>query len=138
MFQEEFTYLTNGQGLYDITENIETIVSSSKIIKGICNLFIKHTSASLIIQENASLDVQKDILNYFNKIVPESSDYLHSTEGSDDMPAHLKSILSETSLIVPIKDNHLVLGIWQGVFLFEHRKGEFDRKIMTNIFSAWE
>ena len=134
MFQEEFTYLTNGQGLYDITENIETIVSSSKIIKGICNLFIKHTSASLIIQENASLDVQKDILNYFNKIVPESSDYLHSTEGSDDMPAHLKSILSETSLIVPIKDNHLVLGIWQGVFLFEHRKGEFKRKIMTTIF----
>ena len=134
MFQEEFTYLTNGQGLYDITENIETIVSSSKIIKGICNLFIKHTSASLIIQENASLDVQKDILNYFNKIVPESSDYLHSTEGSDDMPAHLKSILSETSLIVPVKDNHLVLGIWQGVFLFEHRKGEFERKIMTTIF----
>ena len=134
MFQEEFTYLTNGQGLYDITENIETIVSSSKIIKGICNLFIKHTSASLIIQENASLDVQKDILNYFNKIVPESSDYLHSTEGSDDMPAHLKSILSETSLIVPIKDNHLVLVIWQGVFLFEHRKGEFERKIMTTIF----
>ena len=134
MFQEEFTYLTNGQGLYDITENIETIVSSSKIIKGICNLFIKHTSASLIIQENASLDVQKDILNYFNKIVPESSDYLHSTEGSDDMPAHLKRILSETSLIVPIKDNHLVLGIWQGVFLFEHRKGEFERKIMTTIF----
>ena len=134
MFQEEFTYFTNGQGLYDITENIETIVSSSKIIKGICNLFIKHTSASLIIQENASLDVQKDILNYFNKIVPESSDYLHSTEGSDDMPAHLKSILSETSLIVPIKDNHLVLGIWQGVFLFEHRKGEFERKIMTTIF----
>ena len=134
MFQEEFTYLTNGQGLYDITENIEKIVSSSKIIKGICNLFIKHTSASLIIQENASLDVQKDILNYFNKIVPESSDYLHSTEGSDDMPAHLKSILSETSLIVPIKDNHLVLGIWQGVFLFEHRKGEFERKIMTTIF----
>ena len=134
MFQEEFTYLTNGQGLYDITENIETIVSSSKIIKGICNLFIKHTSASLIIQENTSLDVQKDILNYFNKIVPESSDYLHSTEGSDDMPAHLKSILSETSLIVPIKDNHLVLGIWQGVFLFEHRKGEFERKIMTTIF----
>ena len=134
MFQEEFTYLTNGQGLYDITKNIEKIVSSSKIIKGICNLFIKHTSASLIIQENASLDVQKDILNYFNKIVPESSDYLHSTEGSDDMPAHLKSILSETSLIVPIKDNHLVLGIWQGVFLFEHRKGEFERKIMTTIF----
>ena len=134
MFQEEFTYLTNGQGLYDITENIEKIVSSSKIIKGICNLFIKHTSASLIIQENASLDVQKDILNYFNKIVPESSDYLHSAEGSDDMPAHLKSILSETSLIVPIKDNHLVLGIWQGVFLFEHRKGEFERKIMTTIF----
>ena len=134
MFQEEFTYLTNRQGLYDITENIEKIVSSSKIIKGICNLFIKHTSASLIIQENASLDVQKDILNYFNKIVPESSDYLHSTEGSDDMPAHLKSILSETSLIVPIKDNHLVLGIWQGVFLFEHRKGEFERKIMTTIF----
>ena len=134
MFQEEFTYLTNGQGLYDITENIEKIVSSSKIIKGICNLFIKHTSASLIIQENASLDVQKDILNYFNKIVPESSDYLHSAEGSDDMPAHLKSILSETSLIVPIKDNHLMLGIWQGVFLFEHRKGEFERKIMTTIF----
>ena len=134
MYREEFTYFTDGQGLYEITKDVENAVSSSTLSSGICNLFIKHTSASLIIQENASSDVQKDILNFFNKLAPEGSGYNHNTEGPDDMPAHLKSILSETSLIIPVKNNNLDLGTWQGVFLFEHREGKFKRKVVTTIF----
>ena len=134
MYREEFTYFTNGQGLYEITKDVEKAVSSSTLSSGICNLFIQHTSASLIIQENASMDVQKDILNFFNKLAPEGSEYNHNTEGSDDMPAHLKSLLSDTSLSIPVKDNKLDLGTWQGVFLFEHRDGNFKRKVVTTIF----
>ena len=134
MYREEFTYLTDGQGLYEITKDVEKAVSSSTLSSGICNLFIQHTSASLIIQENASMDVQKDILNFFNKLAPEGSEYNHNTEGPDDMPAHLKSLLSDTSLSIPVKDNKLDLGTWQGVFLFEHRDGNFKRKVVTTIF----
>tara|TARA_Y100000588_G_C14248624_1_gene922508 strand:+ start:1798 stop:2205 length:408 start_codon:yes stop_codon:yes gene_type:complete len=134
MYREEFTYFTNGQGLYEITKDVEKAVSSSTLSSGICNLFIQHTSASLIIQENASMDVQKDILNFFNKLAPEGSEYNHNTEGPDDMPAHLKSLLSDTSLSIPVKDNKLDLGTWQGVFLFEHRDGNFKRKVVTTIF----
>ncbi|MEC7911121.1 MAG: secondary thiamine-phosphate synthase enzyme YjbQ [Pseudomonadota bacterium] len=134
MYREEFTYFTNGQGLYEITKDVEKAVSSSTLSSGICNLFIQHTSASLIIQENASMDVQKDILNFFNKLAPEGSEYNHNTEGPDDMPAHLKSLLSDTSLSIPVKDNKLDLGTWQGVFLFEHRDGNFQRKVVTTIF----
>ena len=134
MYREEFTYLTDGQGLYEITKDVEKAVSSSTLSSGICNLFIQHTSASLIIQENASMDVQKDILNFFNKLAPEGSEYNHNTEGPDDMPAHLKSLLSDTSLSIPVKDNKLDLGTWQGVFLFEHREGNFKRKVVTTIF----
>lgn len=134
MYREELTYFTDGQGLYEITKDVENAVSSSTFSSGICNLFIKHTSASLIIQENASLNVQKDILNFFNKLVPEGLEYNHNSEGPDDMPGHLKSIFSETSLIIPVKDNNLDLGTWQGVFLFEHRKGKFKRKVVTTIF----
>tara|TARA_Y100000590_G_C15733449_1_gene1017834 strand:+ start:1939 stop:2346 length:408 start_codon:yes stop_codon:yes gene_type:complete len=134
MYREEFTYFTDGQGLYEITKDVEKAVSSSTLSSGICNLFIQHTSASLIIQENASMDVQKDILNFFNKLAPEGSEYNHNTEGPDDMPAHLKSLLSDTSLSIPVKDNKLDLGTWQGVFLFEHRDGNFKRKVVTTIF----
>ena len=134
MYREEFTYFTDGQGLYEITKDVEKAVSSSTLSSGICNLFIQHTSASLIIQENVSMDVQKDILNFFNKLAPEGSEYNHNTEGPDDMPAHLKSLLSDTSLSIPVKDNKLDLGTWQGVFLFEHREGNFKRKVVTTIF----
>ena len=134
MYREEFTYFTDGQGLYEITKDVEKAVSSSTLSSGISNLFIQHTSASLIIQENASMDVQKDILNFFNKLAPEGSEYNHNTEGPDDMPAHLKSLLSDTSLSIPVKDNKLDLGTWQGVFLFEHRDGNFKRKVVTTIF----
>ena len=134
MYREEFTYFTDGQGLYEITKDVEKAVSSSTLSSGICNLFIQHTSASLIIQENASMDVQKDILNFFNKLAPEGSEYNHNTEGPDDMPAHLKSLLSDTSLSIPVKDNKLDLGTWQGVFLFEHREGNFKRIVVTTIF----
>ena len=134
MFQKEFSISTNGQGLYEITEKIQSIVSSSDIKEGLCNMFIKHTSASLIIQENASKEVLTDILNFFEKLVPENSDYLHSIEGPDDMPSHLKGILSETSLMIPVKGNRLDLGVWQGIFLFEHRRSSFNRKIYLSVF----
>ena len=134
MFQRELTISPNGRGLYEITEKIQSIVSSSNIEEGLCNVFIKHSSASLLIQENASKEVLTDILNFFDKIVPEHSEYLHSIEGPDDMPSHLRSILSETSLVIPVKDNHLDLGVWQGIFLFEHRQSSFNRKIFVSVF----
>ena len=134
MFQKEFSIATDGQGLHEITEKIQSIVSSSDIKEGLCNVFIKHTSASLIIQENASKEVLTDILNFFEKLVPESSEYLHSVEGPDDMPSHLKGILSETSIMIPVKGNRLDLGVWQGVFLFEHRRSNFNRKIYLSVF----
>ena len=121
MYREEFTYFTDGQGLYEITKDVEKAVSSSTLSSGICNLFIQHTSASLIIQENASMDVQKDILNFFNKLAPEGSEYNHNTEGPDDMPAHIKASILGSSVSIPISNGHLNMGTWQGIYLCEHR-----------------
>ena len=101
---------------------------------GILNLFIKHTSASLIIQENADPSVLKDIENFFKKLVPENNDlYIHTAEGPDDMPAHIRSLLTNTSLSIPIIEKELQLGTWQGIYLYEHRNHNHERKVIVNI-----
>ena len=118
---EEIKINTEGQGFYNFTENTLDWINKQKIQNGILNINILHTSASLVIQENADPNVLKDLENYYDKIVPENDNYLHSEEGPDDMPAHIKSSLTNTTLSIPIKEKKLDLGIWQGVYLFEHR-----------------
>ena len=135
MYQKDFSILTNGQGLTEITNEIDKIVLQSQTEEGLCNVFIKHTSASLLIQENASPDVLTDLNNFFKQLVPESGSYLHSTEGPDDMPAHIKNALTDTSLLIPVKNGRLDIGTWQGIFLFEHRHSKFKREINVSIFN---
>ncbi len=113
---------TNGQKLYNFTDKTENWIYSKKFLNGIINISIQHTSASLIIQENADPDVQIDLINYFNKLVPMDENlYTHNTEGRDDMPAHIKSALTNNQISLSIKNKELMLGTWQGIYLFEHR-----------------
>ena len=125
---------TRAKSLNDITLRIKEQVRSSNIQDGICTLFIKHTSASLIIQENADPSVLHDIENFFKKLVPENNDlYVHTAEGSDDMPAHIRSLLTNTHLSIPIINKELQLGTWQGIYLYEHRNHFHERKVIVNI-----
>ena len=125
---------TDGQRLINISKKIDDFVEKSKITYGILNLSILHTSASLIIQENASKDVLIDLENFFNKLVPmNDSLYLHTLEGKDDMPAHIKSSLTNTNLSLSIIENTLKLGKWQGIYLFEHRIEKHLRSIFCHI-----
>ena len=135
MYQKDFSISTPGQGLIEITNQIEEIVAQSPTEKGLCNVFVKHTSASLLIQENASPDVLADLNNFFKNLVPESENYLHSIEGPDDMPAHIKNALTLSSLLIPIRNKSLDLGTWQGIFLFEHRHAKFNRQINVSVFN---
>tara|TARA_B100000700_G_scaffold152595_1_gene169381 strand:+ start:818 stop:1237 length:420 start_codon:yes stop_codon:yes gene_type:complete len=135
--QQKFTKIiikTEGQKLTEITSQISQVLITQVIENGLVTIYIKHTSASLIIQENADSDVLRDIENFFDKLVPmDESKYIHNSEGADDMPAHIKSLLTNTQLSVPMKNKKLVLGTWQGIFLFEHRLEPHDRSIEIHI-----
>ena len=114
--------LTNGQKLYEFTEKTLEWIKKNQFNNGLINISIQHTSASLIVQENADPDVQTDLINYFDKLAPMKNDlYIHTTEGKDDMPAHIKSALTNNQISLSIKDKELLLGTWQGLYLFEHR-----------------
>tara|TARA_B100000767_G_scaffold113295_1_gene108111 strand:- start:6 stop:425 length:420 start_codon:yes stop_codon:yes gene_type:complete len=124
---------TNGQSLYEFTNQISKWVKDNEFNNGIINISIQHTSASLIIQENADPDVQIDLINFFNKLVPmDNSLYIHTTEGKDDMPAHIKSALTNNQISLSIKNNELLLGTWQGLYLFEHRIDKQKRLIILH------
>ena len=124
---------TQGKGLTDITENVEAQVRDSGIANGLATLFCRHTSASLLIQENASPAAHRDIAAFFERIAPESTAYEHDEEGSDDMPAHLRTALTQTQLTIPLVDGRLVLGRWQGIFLFEHRSAPHERQMVLHL-----
>ena len=125
---------TNGQKLYEFTNNTLEWILKNKFQNGIVNISIQHTSASLIVQENADPDVQKDLLNYFDKLVPMNSKlYIHTTEGKDDMPAHIKSALTNSQISLSIKNGELLLGTWQGLYLFEHRLSPHNRTIVHHF-----
>ena len=126
---ETISLATKGQGLYEITSKISKWLSKQKIKKGLLTIFLQHTSCSLIIQENADPDVKKDLKKFFDQIAPESNNYIHQSEGPDDMPAHIKSSLMQTHLSIPIENNQMVLGTWQGIYIFEHRNKSHNRKI---------
>ena len=130
----ELTVKTKGQGLYNFTKETTNWVKKQKIHSGILNLNILHTSASLTIQENADPDVLYDIKNFFDKLVPMNNVlYKHTTEGIDDMPAHLKAMLTNTQLTLSVKNKKLILGTWQGMYLFEHRLKNQERKISYHL-----
>ena len=125
---------TRGQGLYNITRELNEIVRTANIENGLCTVFVQHTSASLIIQENADPAVQDDLQNWLNRLVPENDPlYTHTDEGPDDMPAHIKSVLTATSMGIPIMQGRLVLGIWQGLYLWEHRQRGHQRNLAIHI-----
>ena len=122
---------TNGQKLYEFTDKTIEWINNNNFKNGIINLSIQHTSASLIVQENADPDVQKDLINYFDKLVPMNNKlYVHTTEGKDDMPAHIKSALTNNQISLSIKDSELLLGTWQGIYLFEHRLDTTTRTVI--------
>ena len=135
MIQEFFKLeiKTNGLRLYEFTNDITSWIKSNKFKNGLLNISIQHTSASLIIQENADSDVQTDLINYFDKLVPMNSDlYIHKAEGKDDMPAHIKSALTNNQISVSIKESKLLLGTWQGIYLFEHRINQQERIVILH------
>ena len=125
---------TDGQNLYEFTDQTINWIKKNKFKKGILNLSIQHTSASLIIQENADPDVQIDLINYFDKLAPmDNKLYIHTTEGKDDMPAHIKSALTNNQISLSVKDNQILLGTWQGIYLFEHRLNPTKRTIVHHF-----
>jgi secondary thiamine-phosphate synthase enzyme len=132
--QGEIKINTSGQKMYEITDDVNAWIKKEEISGGQLTIFIKHTSASLCIQENASRDVLEDIDNFLKKLVPENPTlYRHNIEGKDDMPAHIKSMLTQTSLTVPVRDKKMNLGTWQGIFLLEHRINSIQRKINLTL-----
>lgn len=127
---------TRDQQLIEFTQQAQLLLDAAPSNSGLLTLFIQHTSASLIIQENADPSVQIDLINWMNRLVPEHDAlYTHIDEGPDDMPAHIKSMLTQTHLCVPFDQRRLLLGIWQGIYLFEHRRGSHHRKIIAHIQS---
>ena len=125
---------TTGQRLYEFTDQTIQWINNNKFKNGMLNLSIQHTSASLIVQENADPDVQTDLINYFDKLVPMNNKlYIHTTEGKDDMPAHIKSALTNNQISLSIKDTELLLGTWQGLYLFEHRLEPQNRTIIHHF-----
>ena len=136
MIQKFFNLIinTSGQRLYEITDKTVEWIEKNNFTNGILNLSIQHTSASLIVQENADPDVQKDLINYFDKLVPMDDQlYIHSSEGKDDMPAHIKSALTNNQISLSIKESRLILGTWQGIYLFEHRINTQTRTIIHHF-----
>ena len=132
-----FKMNTNGQKLYEFTDQAINWIIKNNFKNGILNLNIQHTSASLIVQENADPDVQTDLINYFNKLAPmDSSLYTHTTEGKDDMPAHIKSSLTNNQITLSVKSGKIILGTWQGLYLFEHRLAPQSRKILFHFLGS--
>lgn len=122
------------QGLLEITQAVAEVVARSGLTEGLCSLFVQHTSASLLIQENADPSVRQDLEAWLGRLVPENDSlYTHTIEGPDDMPAHLKSALTATSLSIPIAEGRLLLGTWQGIFLWEHRRRSSVRTIVVHL-----
>ena len=128
------TVETSGQGLREITREVQKLVTEAGIREGLCTLFLRHTSASLVIQENADPTAKRDLERWLNRLVPEGDPfYSHDAEGPDDMPSHIKAALTATSLSIPVFDSRLVLGAWQGIYLWEHRRRGSARELVLHL-----
>jgi secondary thiamine-phosphate synthase enzyme len=125
---------TNGKGLYEITGEVQSKIDRCCVLNGTAMVFVQHTSSSVIIMENADPTARRDLEEFFDRLVPEDADYFtHSSEGSDDMPSHIRMVLTRTSETVPIVDRQMQLGTWQGIFLFEHRRAPHRRKVFVTV-----
>ncbi|NEQ45902.1 MAG: YjbQ family protein [Leptolyngbya sp. SIOISBB] len=135
-YQKVLDISTRGKSLQRFTRQVQGVVSESGITTGMCTVFIRHTSASLTIQENADPDVLVDLENFLAKLVPDGDHYVHSAEGPDDMPAHIRSVLTSTSETIPIVNGRLALGTWQGLYLWEHRDRGHTREIVIHLIGS--
>src|SRR2546423_328008 len=133
LYNETFEVRTKGKGTYEITDEVEKIVRQSKIGTGTATVFVRHTSCSLVLMENAAPAARRDLEKFFERLVPETADYEHDDEGPDDSTSHIRMALTRTSEVVPIVDGGLQLGTWQGIFLFEHRRAAHTRKIIVTV-----
>ncbi len=124
---------TSGRSLTEITSSVQELAVKSRVSEGAAHIFIQHTSASLIIQENADPDVGRDLIDHLDRLAPEDAPYRHIAEGPDDMPAHIKTALTATSLTVPVSGGSLMLGTWQGIYVCEHRKAPHTRRIIVTF-----
>ncbi len=125
---------TRGKGLYEITDMVAAIVKQSGVDAGVATVFVRHTSASLVVFENAAPTAARDLLHFFEKMVPEDAEgFTHTMEGPDDMTSHIRMVLTRTSEVVPIADGKMLLGTWQGIFLFEHRNAPHRREVAVNV-----
>lgn len=124
---------THGPGLYEFTDRATDFVQREKIQDGLLTCFIRHTSASLLIQENADPDVQKDLKDFFAQLAKKGMDYRHTAEGPDDMPSHIRAALTETSIAIPVKDGKPAMGTWQGIYVFEHRDAPHHREVLLHL-----
>lgn len=135
--QASLVIRTSGKGTYEITDRVAEIVRSSRVRTGQVTVFIQHTSASLIIYENADHSARVDLAAFFDRLVPENEDYFtHVFEGDDDMPSHLRMVLTRTSEVIPIQDGRMSLGTWQGIFLFEHRRAAHSRNLVVSVLGT--
>lgn len=131
---KQFGFDTPGQGLHDITAHVASVVRSASIKEGLCTVFVRHTSASLVIQENADPTAKRDLERWLNRLVPEGDPfYSHDAEGPDDMPSHVKAALTASSLSIPVTGGDLCLGTWQGIYLWEHRRRGSRRELVVHI-----
>src|SRR5438105_2692719 len=130
---ETFEVRTKGKGTYEVTDEVQKIVTRSKIGTGIATVFVRHTSCSLVIMENAAPAARRDLEKFFERLVPEDADYEHDDEGPDDSTSHIRMALTRTGEVVPVADGKLQLGTWQGIFLFEHRRAVHQRKITVTV-----
>src|SRR5688572_2343594 len=133
----KFSVSTRGKGTYEVTAEVERIVAASGVITGTATVFLQHTSASLVIFENADRSARTDLHEFFERLVPEDEDYYtHTAEGPDDMPSHLRMVLTRTSEVIPIAHGEMQLGTWQGIFVFEHRRAPHTRTIVVTVAGA--
>jgi secondary thiamine-phosphate synthase enzyme len=124
---------TRGRGLFDITAQVNRVVADSKVQTGICVVFVRHTSASLVIQENADPSVQRDLEDWMGELAPESRNWEHDAEGADDMPAHARSAITRSNEVIPVMQGRLGLGTWQGLYLWEHRRAAHERQVIVHV-----
>jgi secondary thiamine-phosphate synthase enzyme len=131
---ESFTLATEGRGTFEITQQVQEIVGNAHVERGLCTVFVHHTSASLIVCENADSSVRRDLERFFAKLVPDGHpDFRHTSEGPDDMPAHVRTILTQTSVSIPVVDSKCDLGTWQGIYLYEHRRVPHHRRMTVTV-----
>ncbi|PYI88132.1 MAG: hypothetical protein DMF03_11700 [Verrucomicrobia bacterium] len=134
VFSDQFVVATSGKGTYEITNKLESLLGESRIGDGVLTVFVQHTSCSLVVMENADPTARRDLEEFFNDLVPENADYFeHDTEGADDMPSHIRMVLTRTSETIPVVNGKMQLGTWQGIFVFEHRRAAHRRKVMVTI-----